>query len=198
MSRFRRQLVRASGLDPTVIDSADSTRRGRLAKQGIAPPTLGARRGRPARAPAHQPRPRALHEHRQALRSRPRTTDRRTQDRPPRLPPAHRRSSLSSNRTDVRTHTQAQTIGDSSRRAPSAPGRRRPCPGRGISRRNAQRDLLRRNRARRHRFGPANSHTTDPTTTLDRTGPLHIGTQTQSSCKRPIRPQTGITPASDG
>jgi transposase len=34
--RFRRarQLVRASGLDPTVIESADSKRRGRLAKQG--------------------------------------------------------------------------------------------------------------------------------------------------------------------
>jgi transposase len=34
--RFQRarQLVRASGLDPTVIESADSKRRGRLAKQG--------------------------------------------------------------------------------------------------------------------------------------------------------------------
>jgi transposase len=34
--RFRRarQLVRASGFDPTVIESADSKRRGRLAKQG--------------------------------------------------------------------------------------------------------------------------------------------------------------------
>ena len=35
-SRFQRprQLVRASGLDPAVIESADSKRRGRLAKQG--------------------------------------------------------------------------------------------------------------------------------------------------------------------
>jgi len=34
--RFRRarQLVRASGLDPVVLESADSQRRGRLAKQG--------------------------------------------------------------------------------------------------------------------------------------------------------------------
>lgn len=36
IQRFQRprQLVRASGLDPTVIESADSKRRGRLAKQG--------------------------------------------------------------------------------------------------------------------------------------------------------------------
>jgi transposase len=36
INRFQRprQLVRASGLDPTVIESADSKRRGRLAKQG--------------------------------------------------------------------------------------------------------------------------------------------------------------------
>src|SRR5207244_4337600 len=39
-SRFRRarQLVRASGLDPSVAESPDSRRRGRLAKQG--PPLL--------------------------------------------------------------------------------------------------------------------------------------------------------------
>jgi len=37
--------------------------------------------------------------------------------------------------------------------------------------RQPQRDLLRRPGERQHRFGPAISHATQPTTTLDRIGP---------------------------
>jgi len=96
--RFQRsrQLVRASGLDPAVIESADSKRRGRLAKQG-------SRHLRWALVEAAQhahrhssPRPRAVRKRRQALRPRPGTTDRRTQNRPPRLPRPHDRGSASS------------------------------------------------------------------------------------------------------
>ena len=64
--RFRRarQVIRAAGLDPVVRESADKRRRGHLAKQGAPMPALGARRGRPARLPHEQPRPRALRRHR--------------------------------------------------------------------------------------------------------------------------------------
>jgi transposase len=61
--RFRRarQLVRASGLDPTVVESADSKRRGRLAKQGSRHLRC-ALVGGATRSSSHEPRPRSLHE----------------------------------------------------------------------------------------------------------------------------------------
>jgi transposase len=90
--RFRRaeQVVRLSGLDPVVLESADSKRRGKLSKQGSPPPPLGARPGRPARRappplkPRRRPLPRPPETHRQPTSG---ALD-RAQDRQARLPHA--------------------------------------------------------------------------------------------------------------
>jgi len=133
--RFQRprQLVRAGGLDPSVLESAESKRRGRLAKQGSRhlrwALVEAANHSHRHTSPDHHLDRRTV---RRCGRGRARLTVARKiarrsyhvllERKPPDLPT-----------TPVRT-TKAQTIGDSLRRAPSAPGRPA-CPSRGMSRR---------------------------------------------------------------
>jgi transposase len=114
--RFRRsrQVVRASGLDPAVLESADSKRRGRLAKQGSHHLRWAVVEAATPQQPANEPRPRPLHEHRCTLWPWPRPAHRRAQDRPPRLPPTRNRRSSSLNSTSCERSrpTRAETTCD--------------------------------------------------------------------------------------
>jgi transposase len=81
--RFRRaeQITRLAGLDPSVDDSGDTRRRGKLAKARLAASSLGTRRGSRARASIDRSRRRSLPRHPRAAQRHRRETDCRPEDR---------------------------------------------------------------------------------------------------------------------
>jgi len=85
--RFQRaaQITRLAGLDPVVEESADTRRRGHLAKAGSPHLRWALVEGRRARKPTRSPRPRPAPPDRRPRRPNPGAAQRRPQDRPPRL-----------------------------------------------------------------------------------------------------------------